>query len=163
MSDKQKPEDSQKSKKDWVFDKLKSTNVKIGIVIAFFVGYQELMPILKDVLGLTADNKALVEECKHYTDAQIDSKEVKAQMWLDILTNDVYKLNQRAYEDSIIAANKTQTFAVGLRADVNGIIHYRSKYNHECSVRLNHDTHNIEFKSFRRDEWLPILVEDLDL
>lgn len=147
-------------KKNWFFDKIKSTNVKIGIVIAFFVGYQELMPILKDVLGFTEDDRALVEECKQYTDDQIQNKKDVAEMWLEILTDDVYKLNKKAYEDSIVNANKLVTVAIGLRADANGIVYYRSKHGNECPVRYRDGI--IQFRSKKRDTWLPIFIEDLD-
>ena len=67
-----------KSKKS-IFDYLKNVNVKIGIVIAFFVGWQTLSPIIKDVLGLDDDIQAVISECNSYTDKAIDKKQNKAE------------------------------------------------------------------------------------
>ena len=147
--------------KPTVWDKLKSTNGKIALVIAFFVGYQELMPMLKDVMGFNDDIEAVVQECNDYTNEQIDNREHKAQDVLDIIVSDVDKINQRYVRDSLDYAFKHQKFAVGLRSDANGIVSYRSRHNAECSVRVNRISGQIEYYSELKQSWFPILFEDL--
>lgn len=149
----------QPKKKFW--DHLHKTNVKIGIVIAFFVGYQELRPIVKDVLGVDDDIQAVVSECNLYTDEAIDKKQNKAEMYLDILVDDVYKINQRYIKDSIEYDNNHRKFAVGFRSDLNGIMSYRDRFGNECSTRINHDTKAIEFYNLKKEKWDRCFFEDL--
>jgi hypothetical protein len=145
-------------KKAW--EKISSTNGKIAIVIAFFVGYQELMPILKDVLGFTADNKAIVEECKLYTDEAIHNKEEKANSYLDILMSDIVRIQKKMYNDSVTYAQKNRKFAVGFRSDLNGIMSYRNKFGRDCPTRINHLSGTFEFYDMRQDKWLRCFYED---
>lgn len=147
--------------KKTLWEHLSSTNGKIAIVIAFFVGYQELMPIIKDVLGFTADNKAIVDECNDYTDKQIDNKQTKAETYLDVLLEDVYKINKRYERDSLEYANKHTKFAVGFRSDLNGIMSYRDRFGNDCSTRVNHQSGETEFYNQRKGKWDRCFFEDL--
>ena len=152
-----KPE--QLKKKFW--DYLHKTNVKIGIFVAFFVGYQELRPIVKDLLGVDDDIQAVVSDCNSYADEAIEKKEKVAQMYLDILVDDVYKINRRYEKDSIDHSNKHRKFAVGFRSDLNGIMSYRDRFGNECSTRINHTTGSIEFYNLKKDKWDRCFFEDL--
>ena len=151
----------EKLSKKSIFEWMKGTNGKIAIVIAFFVGYQELMPIIKDVMGFTADDKAIVEECKQYTDDQIDKKQTKAESYLDILLDDVYNINKRYERDSLQQALHFEKFAVGFRSDANGIMSYRDRMKNDCPVRLNHSTEHIEFFNQRKQKWDRCFFEDM--
>lgn len=147
MSD--KPTDKKKS----IWEHIKSTNGKIAIVIAFFVGYQELRPIVKDLLGVDDDIQAVITECNAYTDAEIMGKEERAEMYLDILTDDIYRIQKKMERDSIEYANNHKKFAVGFRSDHNGILSYRDKFGNECATRINHTTGQLEFFNLRKDRW----------
>ena len=141
--------------------KLSSVNGKIAIVVAFFVGYNELMPYVKDVLGFTADNKAIVEECKSYTDEKIQDKKDEAENYLDILMADIVKIQKKMYQDSVQYANQHKKFAVGFRSDLNGIMSYRDRYKNDCPTRINHTTGDMEFWNRRKDKWDRCFYEDL--
>lgn len=146
--------------KQKIWETLKSTNAKIALIIAFVVGYQELMPIIKDTLGFTADNKAIIEECKAYTDEKIESKKETAETYLDIIMNDIVKIQRRLYNDSLEFSDKNKKFAVGFRSDLNGIMSYRNKFGTECATRINPVTSQFEFYDIRKDRWLRCFYED---
>lgn len=143
-----------------VWETLKSTNAKIALIAAFVVGYQELMPMIKDALGFTADNQAVIEECKKYTDDKIESKEGKAEMYLDILTSDIVSIKDYIRNDSLTSADRRKKFAVGFRSDLNGIMSYRNKFGTECATRINPSTREFEFYDIRKDKWLRCFYED---
>lgn len=129
----EKVEETPKKKFD-IWGWLTSTNGKIALVVGFFVGYQELMPIIKDVLGLTDDMKQTELNCNAYTDQKIEEKEGKAEMYLDILMNDVVEIKEELRQDSIADAQK-EWFAVGLRANKDGAYIYRDRFQAQYPVR----------------------------
>ncbi len=148
-------------KKKTIWSHLSGANAKIALLLAFVVGYSELMPVVKDFLGFNDDMEEIAAGCNYYTDTEIKKKQDEAEKYLDILTADVYKINKRYERDSIEYANNHKKFAVGFRADLNGILSYRNRRGIECSVRINHETGRFQFYSMRRDMWLDCFYEDI--
>ncbi len=144
-----------------IWEHIKSTNGKIALVVAFFVGYNELKPVIKDALGFNDDMEEIVYECNLYTDDQIEEQKEEAEKYLDILLADIYRINKRYEKDSIEYAEKHKKFAVGFRSDLNGILSYRDRFGVECATRVNYETGEVEFHNIRKDKWDRCFFEDL--
>lgn len=160
MAKQKEEQESEEVKKPTIWDKLTTTNGKIGIVVALFVGFESLKPYVTDLLGLDDDIEAAIEECKGYTDSRIAAKDSIGDQWLDYL---IYEVDMIKKKNEIDSLTKDPTFAVGLRSDLDGIYHYRNRHKKNCSVRVNKMTnpYTIEYYEERKQEWLPILFEDL--
>ena len=154
-----------KDKEESTFWKLvTSTGGKIGAIVGLIVGLQFLVPFIQDFF-VGDQIKTHDQEIRNYVDEELDrrfgEKEDEGQMWLEIFLGEFNRIDDRYERDSLAYANNHRTFAIGLRADMNGIVSYRSRHKKECSVRINHSTGNIEFYRERKQKWLPILFEDM--
>ena len=145
-----------------IWKHLGNINVKIGIVVALFVGYESLQPYISGLLGFNDDIEAVEQRCKDYTDEVTSENKADADQWLDYFLYEISRINDRYTQDSLEHARTHEKFAVGVRSDLNGIMSYRSSKRQDCSIRLNRmvDPIAIEYYDVNREKWLPIFIED---